>query len=138
MSDRATLLALAERAEGGETGPKFTAEIIAAIVGAPKAEQSPTNGKWCLYSDSGRLFEIWRTHPGLDRVYRADIDLTTSIDAQEAALPGRISLVERDCEWRHVWCEGQSSASSGPSEPLARLAARLRAMAAAQEAPDGQ
>lgn len=66
-------------------------------------------------------------------------DLCTSIDAQ-AALPGRLIAVQwddnRNCRVVTEAANGTRWYSVAPSEPLARLAALLRAMAAKDPADD--
>lgn len=128
---------LAARAGAGETGQKFTAEIVAAVVGAPAVEQSRLNGRWCIYDDQGRLWQFAKEHDALAIVFRHDMDLSKSLDAQ-AALPGRVVSIRWHWDakqWR-ASVENQDRYSFAPTEPLARLAAKLRAMAA-QEDGDG-
>ena len=142
MADPTTLLSLAARAEAGETGQRFTVEIIAAIVGAPAVQQSRINGRRCIYDHQGRLWSFAKKHAALSEVYRHDMDLAKSLDAQEA-LPGRIERVlhlpaaTQWCAWTRDHAGHLKPHGQGPTEALARLSALLRALAA-QEEPAGE
>jgi len=108
------------------------------------------DGDWCRRRAMGwepRLMG-WYHKQSFSHIRGPRPNLAESIDAQEA-LPGRIvevrhgdvsghgdkvmwharAMQDDDMGWRTTFA---------PTEPLARLAARLRAMAAAQEARDGQ
>ena len=110
---RDTLLALAARAEGGETGDTFDREICAAA-----------GVKWD--SDEGGQFGGYGLLPR--RVW-----LSRSIDAQEAALPGRIVWSEEQDRWAAIAENGEIAYA--PTEKLARLSALLRALAAQEQTP---
>ncbi|HXT81405.1 MAG TPA: hypothetical protein VN702_17715 [Acetobacteraceae bacterium] len=119
MTRRTELLALAERVEAGETGRDFDNEICLSI------GWTVFDTAECTLLPPSKTDWADATQPPC---------LTTSIDAQ-AALPGRIVLSELE-QWpdkfaaracrdeRTGWGEGRAK-----TEPSARLAALLRAMA---------
>ena len=128
MSDRATVLALAERAEAG-------------------GDATLSDDVWRAMGWEPRLMG-WYHKQSFSHIRGPRPNLAESIDAQEA-LPGRIVEVRHGDVSGHgdkvMWhARAMQDDDMGrrttfaPTEPLARLAARLRAMAAAQEAPDGQ
>lgn len=125
---RATLLALAARAEAGEQDTGLSNDIWVAIGWQrPNMLEAPNNRAW--HGPHGG----W--HPG------PRPDLTRSIDAQEAVGPRIIMsrwFEARTGCWRaEAQCGDYFETSdAAPTEPLARLAAKLRALAA-QEDGDG-
>lgn len=125
-SDPETLRALAARCEAGESGARLDREIAYAL-GLGKSRGFAYSGR--LYAtESGPTFDVapmpeWPP-------------LTSSLDAQ-AALGVRIGSVVCVDDGERVsavtWGRPRFGASA-PTEPLARLAAILRALAARAEA----
>ncbi len=122
-SDPSVLLALAARAEAG--GDATLSDDVWLEMG------------WRPWS---RNVEVWTPPGGGPRQARPD--LTHSIDAQ-AELPGRIREIETEPDGtisagavlNKVLCYGEARGEH--AEERARLAAKLRAMAAAAQESDG-
>lgn len=118
-ADRTELLALAARAEAG--GDDRLSDDVWRAMG---------------WRDDGLYDarEVWLPPERGNWVLGPRPDLTTSIDAQEA-LPARITTVTEQVDgsfYALAYTEsGHSGSAVGPSEAAARLAAKLRAMAAA-------
>lgn len=128
MISAETFLALAARAEAG--GDDALSDDVWRALGW-KEVRSPV----------GRVY--WRKPINYEIFFGPRPDLRRSIDAQ-AVLPGRIDCVMRrpgDGIWgADVWQAAPKLSFVGraSTEPLARLAALLRAMAAAQETADAR
>lgn len=116
------LLALAARAEAGGGG------ALSDDVWRAMGWSYFGGGEWTRPEKSG---------DDPDRfVYGPRPSLDTSIDAQ-AELPGRIVSMWHEADYVAAEARGLMIGRA-PTEPLARLAALLRAMAAAKEAGDGE
>ncbi len=127
-SDPSVLLALAARAEAGTWSREDDATLVEQLGG-----KVHTDREWRLVTSfdgtpDGALVPIWH--------------YDKSIDAQ-AELPGEIYGCRRSFSegttWRWEAFAGGPHVGRAPTEPLARLSALLRAMAAAaQESGDGR
>lgn len=121
---RSALLALAARAEAG-------------------GDEALSDDVWRALGNVHWTGDLWH-HPDKLGPFRLG-DLQTSLDAQ-AELPGRIVTSHFNWNWRspplgdHWFAEADDGLKSAraPTEPLARLSALLRAMAAAKEDGDGE
>lgn len=110
-------------------------EILLTLAARAEAGGDVTLSDDCWRAMGYMRFGVQWTAPDGITSFRPRPDLCTSIDAQ-AALPGRVVECRqmRDGSWR-AWPEGHETLDVGvgghaPTEPLARLAALLRAMAA--------
>lgn len=126
--DPAALIALAERCERGEEGEQIEGDILLAT--APDIGVKP----WRRDRRKGWLRVFWDDSDPDDEHRVEAPNYTTSIDAQ-AALGVRIIGVRwipirRFYQASATAEEGIATHASAPTEPLARLAAILRALAA--------
>lgn len=80
---------LVEKLEAAEVGSQMLSAFVMQSVRAPegRVEQSPFNGRWCVYNERGRLLED-SSHNGWWR--EGGWEVTTSIDAALALVPERV------------------------------------------------
>lgn len=140
MTKTETLLALAARVEAGETGRELDAEIFVALGWVP-SEAALVGGTEPI---------LMVTHPDHVGGTHTPLKITTSLDAiaalTERVLPGHYIEVSGPRKylniptpvpnyWKAVLSSGQHGFSGvdwiawAPTEPAARLAALLRALA---------
>ncbi|KCZ47728.1 hypothetical protein [Hyphomonas sp. CY54-11-8] len=137
MTKTETLLALAARVEAGETGRELDAEIFVALGWVP-SEAALVGGTEPI---------LMVTHPDHVGGTHTPLKITTSLDAiaalTERVLPEgkwEISTGRRcpgeDCWWATAIIGARRYKVHAPTEPAARLAALLRALAE-KEKEDG-
>lgn len=141
-----TLRTLAVRAEAGETGRAFDRDIAKAIGWhrvEPRFSKSKKGG-WIRPEDFRGTMSSGA--PILDSLYGTDIwpdvpAFSTSLDVVDKELPGRIRRIVWHPHPREnppqYWAEVETPPETfafAPTECLARLAAKLRAMAVETEA----
>lgn len=76
---------IAELENAAEGSEKLDAQILAVLVGG-FVEQSPFNGRWCVYAhDREGIQRLWS--PGREDTFRQHAGYTTSLDAALTLVP---------------------------------------------------
>jgi hypothetical protein len=134
MTDKATLLALAERVEGLDGPDRELDALIRCALFAPAGafiRQSPINGAWCIYETGLNGKErLWEAR-GLSQLQRLGA-FTASIDAALTLVPEgwQFEIEIRPCQALVIGEGVHRSIAATPA--LALTAAALRAHAETQ------